>query len=154
MSQMQAGFATIMGGSGSVMPAIPPPPPPFYPAPMVFPYGVATDRLQICPDFMMDQCDIVLCPLVHPGMSWRHTVIITVFLWSDTTSAIYFTVLVRLLFKDGGYFVWKSADSNDGWIRHMWAIQLGLVLLDAGSSTAASQSCCQLWKQVLELEQA
>ena len=68
LSQMQAGFATMMGGNGSVMPAIPPPPPAFYPAPMVFPYGMATDRLQICPDFMMDQCSIVLCPLVHPGM--------------------------------------------------------------------------------------
>ena len=75
MSQSQAGFAAMMGGNGSVMAPIPPPLPAFYPAPMMFPYGMMTDRLQICPDFMMDQCNILLCPLVHPGTSWHHTVI-------------------------------------------------------------------------------
>lgn len=75
MSQSQAGFAAMMGGNGSMMAPIPPPPPAFYPAPMMFPYGMVTDRLQICPDFMMDQCNILLCPLVHPGTSWHHTVI-------------------------------------------------------------------------------
>ena len=43
--------------------------------------------------------------------------------------AVYF---VWLLFEGGDYFIGKLADSNDGWIRCMWPIQLGLI--DTGSS--------------------
>ena len=58
---------TVMGVNGGVVPSAPPPPPVFYPAPMLSPYGMVTDKLHICPEFMMDQCNVLLCPFVHPG---------------------------------------------------------------------------------------
>ena len=48
--------------------------------------------------------------------------------WSDTTATTFFRLW--LLFEGG---VGKLADSNDGWNRYMWVIQLGLI--DTGSST-------------------
>ena len=46
-------------------------------------------------------------------------------------------LLVQLLFEGGiyMYFLGKAADSTDGRIRYIWAIQLGLI--DAGSSYTA-----------------
>ena len=41
-------------------------------------------------------------------------------------------ILVWLLFEGGIYFIGTPPDSNDGWIRYMWALQLGLI--DTGSS--------------------
>lgn len=65
----QAGLppVSVMGMNGNVVPSAPPPPPMFYPAPMLSPYGMVTDKLHICPEFMMDQCNVLLCPFVHPG---------------------------------------------------------------------------------------
>ena len=79
----------------------------------------------------------------------------TIFLWSDAVATIFsLFLLVRLLFEGGiyMYFLGKPADSTDGRMRYMWAIQLGLIdsasnddwiryiwaiqlgLIDAGSS--------------------
>ena len=41
-------------------------------------------------------------------------------------------ILVQLLIEGGVYFVGRLLDGNDGWIRYMRAIQLGLI--DAGST--------------------
>ena len=72
----------------------------------------------------------------------------TIFLWS-VAAAILFSaagfrgartrvVLVRLLFEGGVYFHGETADSNDGWSKHMRAIQPSL--RDAGSSSTCSLS--------------
>ena len=59
------------------------------------------------------------------------------------------TVQGWLLFEGSVYFFGKPADINDDWIRYMGAIHWQL--LDAISSICtASQSCCQLSKQVIQ----
>ena len=60
----------------------------------------------------------------------------------------FFDQMLWLLFEGGIYFVGKPVDSNNGWIRFMQAIQLGLI--DAGTACTTCQSYCQLWKQVLK----
>ena len=79
------------------------------------------------------------------------------FLQSDAAATIIFTVCFSVttisppIFEGNVYFIGKPADSSDDRSRYMLAIQLGLI--EVGSSSAASQSCCQLWKRVLEHEQ-
>ena len=60
----------------------------------------------------------------------------------------FFDQMLWLLFEGGIYFIGKPVDSNNGWIRYMQAIQLGLI--DAGTACTTCQSYCQLWKQVLK----
>ena len=77
----------------------------------------------------------------------------TVFLQSDAAATIYFTVcFVRLLFKGGVYFFGKPGDINDGWIQYEWVRRWRL--LDTVSSMRASQSCCQLWEQLVQHKQS
>ena len=71
----------------------------------------------------------------------------TVFLWSDTATTILFAVCFTvattqrwLLFEGDIYFLLKPADSNDSWIKYMWAIQLGLI--DAGSTMCSISVSC------------
>ena len=42
-------------------------------------------------------------------------------------------VLVWLVFKGGLYFVGKLVDSNGGWNKYMWAIQIGTIGADSST---------------------
>ena len=75
---------------------------------------------------------------VSGDLFWQPT---TVFLRSDAAGTIFFFFAVHfsaattrgwLLFV---YFIGKPGDSNDGWMRYMRGLQLGLI--DAGSSTGS-----------------
>ena len=54
-------------------------------------------------------------------------------------------LLVWLLFESSIHFIWKLADSNDGWISYMWVMRLGNIVV----VRTASQFCCQPWKKEL-----
>ena len=74
--------------------------------------------------------------LEHPAWRMRYTNCLNLPYFFDQTPWLLFYslfFLVWLVFEGSLYFIGEAADSNDGWNKYMWAIQLGLI--DAGSST-------------------
>ena len=67
----------------------------------------------------------------------------------DAVATMFFAVcFVRLLFKGDVYFFGKPADINDGLIRYIeWD---GDDCQTLSVVYAASQSCCQPWKQLVQ----
>ena len=64
-----------------------------------------------------------------------------IYFFVQTTQLLFLLISCGHYFEGGVYFLRNSADIKEGWIRHVWTIQLWL--LGTVTICAASQSCCQ-----------